>query len=249
MRCQAVFDPMQQYFDNTQKFSPNWGTTPMPIRTVIYDMDGILLDTEGLYMTATQQVVGQYGKVFDWSLKSQMMGRPKEVSAQILIDHLALPMTAESYLAEREAHLRTLFANVSPIPGAQSVTQFFADVNIPQGVATSSTQAWFDLKTQNHGEWFSVFDHIVTGDDPAIGAGKPAPDIFLLAAQRLNANPAECLVFEDSPSGVTAAKAAGMTVIAVPHPDMDANLVAHADHVLPHFDAFQPEQWGLPTRQ
>ena len=77
-------------------------------------------------------------------------------------------------------------------------------------------------------------------------AAKPAPDIFLTAARRLGVAPAECLVFEDSPFGVTAARAAGMSVIAVPDPAMADSKFAHADAILRSLKAFQPAACGLP---
>ena len=84
------------------------------------------------------------------------------------------------------------------------------------------------------------------GDDPAVVHGKPAPDIFLVAASRLNAAPEECLVFEDAPSGVQAAKAAGMQVIAVPDPNMDRSAYAGADRILNQLTEFDPSFLGLP---
>jgi len=104
---------------------------------------------------------------------------------------------------------------------------------VPQAVATSSSRFFFDLKTRRHAAWFSeVFDVVVTGDDARLQHSKPAPDIFLLAARDLGAEPASCVVFEDAPVGVEAARAAGMQVIAVPDPAMDRARYADADLVV-----------------
>jgi pseudouridine-5'-monophosphatase len=86
----------------------------------------------------------------------------------------------------------------------------------------------------------------VLGDDPEVNRGKPAPDIFLAAARRLGVTPQQCLVLEDAPSGVEAARAAGMSVVAVPYPGMDHRAFAGASHVLPSLESFNPALWGLP---
>ena len=103
----------------------------------------------------------------------------------------------------------------------------------------------FDLKTSRHREWFALFECIVLGDDPAVRRGKPAPDIFVVAAERLHAEPRRCLVFEDAPAGVAAARSAGMSVIAVPDPNMDARAYADADAILTSLDEFDPAAWGI----
>ncbi|NJN30302.1 MAG: HAD-IA family hydrolase [Synechococcales cyanobacterium RM1_1_8] len=84
------------------------------------------------------------------------------------------------------------------------------------------------------------------GDDRELKAGKPAPDIFLLAAQRLGAKPEHCLVFEDSPAGLEAARRAGMAVVVVPDPDLCREQFDGADERLNSLEEFWPERWGLP---
>jgi pseudouridine-5'-monophosphatase len=88
-------------------------------------------------------------------------------------------------------------------------------------VATSTERKFYDLKVFPH-DWFSLFRAVVCGDDPSVSARKPAPDIFLAAARKLGAEPRHCIVIEDSPAGVAAGLAAGMRVIAMPHPAVGA---------------------------
>ncbi|KAF5203869.1 (DL)-glycerol-3-phosphatase [Thalictrum thalictroides] len=116
-------------------------------------------------------------------------------------------------------------------------------------VATGSNQRHFELKTQNHGEIFAMMHHIVNGDDPEVEKGKPSPDIFLAAARRFEdafVDPRNILVFEDAPAGVAAAKNAGMYVVMVPDPNLDASYHSGADQVLSSLLDFNPGEWGLP---
>jgi pseudouridine-5'-monophosphatase len=93
-----------------------------------------------------------------------------------------------------------------------------------------------------------LFSAVVTGDDPRLAEGKPAPDIFLLAAADLGAQPSGCLVVEDSPAGVEAALRAGMQVIALPDAAMEPGVFAGADLVIGGFDEIVPADLGLaPT--
>ena len=198
---------------------------------VIFDMDGVLLDTERLYTQATQDIVARFGRTFDWSVKGNMIGRPALDSARHLVRALDLPFSPEDYLRERAVVLETLMPTAEPMPGAVALTERLAARGVAMAVATSSNRQMFELKTQRHREWFQAFRTVVLGDDPAINRGKPAPDIFLLAARRLGATPAACVVVEDAPAGVEAARAAGMRVVAVPDAGMDRARYGEADLV------------------
>lgn len=120
---------------------------------------------------------------------------------------------------------------------------------VPFALATSSGAEMVDLKTTHHRELFSLFNHRVCGSsDKEVKNGKPAPDIFLIAANRFSEPPApeNCLVFEDSPNGVTAGISAGMQVVMVPDPRLAKDRCAHATQVLKSLEDFKPEQFGLP---
>eukprot|EP00937_MAST-01D_sp_MAST-1D-sp2_P006514 g6514.t1 len=160
-------------------------TDPHQVTGVLFDMDGLLLDTERVYTEVTQSIVQRFGKEFTWDLKARMMGRKAAEAAQILVDELHIPLTAEAYLQEREEQQDRLFPSCELLPGVERLVRHLKAHKYPIAVATSSHRSAFELKTSRHKELFSLFDVIVTGDDTELRAGKPAPDIFLLALQRL----------------------------------------------------------------
>ena len=205
---------------------------PRPIHAVLFDMDGILLDTETIYTEVTQDYVAQWGKTFDWSIKSHMVGRPAIEAATYLVEALDLPISPADYLADREEHLLERMGSAKALPGAEELTRALHEAGVPIAVATSSPRKFFERKTGHHAAWFSLFDAIITGDDSRIGKGKPAPDIFLLAAATIEADPTKALVVEDSPAGVTAGAAAGAQTLAVPHSGMDRGKLEHADLIV-----------------
>jgi pseudouridine-5'-monophosphatase len=211
---------------------------------VIFDLDGVLLDTEPLYTQATQEVVGELGAVFDWSVKAGMIGRSDIEGARYLVRTLGIALEPEEYLRRREPILNRLLATAPEMAGARQLVQALAARAVPLGLATSSTHEQFLLKTRAH-DWFEVFGAVVCGDDERIGALKPAPDIFLLTAAELGADPARCVVLEDSLAGVESALAAGMQVVAMPDPAVDAARFSHATVVVRSFAELSPSDLGL----
>jgi len=204
-------------------------------RYAIFDLDGVLLDTEPLYTDATAQVAARFGKVYDWSVKRDCIGRGTLEAAQIIVDALALPLSPAALVAERDVRLVELFMNAPAIAGAESFTRALAARGVPLAIATSTEAPLYAIKIAPHRPWLGIFGATVCGDDPRVTRAKPAPDIFLAAARDLGAAPADYLVFEDSPFGVEAARAAGMQVIALPDPAMDRGRYAHADAMVTGF--------------
>jgi pseudouridine 5'-phosphatase len=216
-----------------------------PVHHVIFDLDGVLLDTEPLYTQATAAVAARFGKRYDWTIKAECIGRGTLEAARIIVDALELPLSPEALVHERDLALVPLLRNVPPLPGAEAFTRALAARHIPLAIATSTEAPLFAIKTAPHGSWLSIFAAAVCGDDPRVQRPKPAPDIFLAAAQDLGAQPAACLVFEDSPFGVQAALAAGMQVVALPDPAMDRARYGGAQVVASGFAALTPDALGL----
>ena len=210
-------------------------------RFAIFDLDGVLLDTEPLYTDATAQVAARFGKIYDWSIKRDCIGRGTLEAARIIVDALALPLSPEALVVERERVLTDLVARAPAMAGAESFTRALAARGVPLAIATSTEAPLFAIKAARHRGWLSIFRAAVCGDDPRVARSKPAPDIFLAAAQDLDAPPADCLVFEDSPFGVEAARAAGMQVIALPDPAMDRARYTAAHAIIAGFAELHPD--------
>jgi len=202
-----------------------------------------------------------------WDMKAGLMGKPERQAAEHLLAFFPdIPLTLDSYLSQRNALQDAIWPTVPLLPGVQNLVLHLKAHNIPMAVATSSRRRNFELKTGHLGGVFGCFEgKVVCGDDTQYGMkGKPAPDIFLVAAREMlrrdvghaetcsamqEVERAKGLVFEDGVPGMQAGKRAGMSVIWVP----DANLldIGYAGHetpdqVLKSIEDFIPEEWGLP---
>ncbi|MCA9976072.1 MAG: HAD family phosphatase [Anaerolineales bacterium] len=174
-----------------------------------------MVDTEPLAQRAWQQVLTAYGYTLDDALYAQMIGRRTDQSAQMLLDACPLPLTAVELIQRKtEAFVAIRAAGVPMMPGLPELVAALAARDIPWGVATSSPQA-HALATLRQLQWEDVCQAVAAGDE--VTQGKPAPDIYLLAAARMGMAPERCLALEDSAPGCEAALAAGMQVVAVPN--------------------------------
>ncbi len=181
---------------------------------VLFDMDGLMVDTELLARAAWQRVVAPYGLTISDSVYERMLGRRTVESAQLVLDALPLPLSRDELVERKTAEfLLSLAGGVPAMPGLWELLERIEQSGLSWAVATSTPRPVAEIVLGKLGV-VGRYMALACGDE--VGHGKPAPDIFLLAAARLGVAPAACLALEDSAAGCAAAAAAGIRVVAVP---------------------------------
>ena len=185
------------------------------LRAVVFDMDGLMFDTETLYQQAGAELLRRRGKEFSEALYLRMMGIPGLQSMALLRAEHALEESASDLYDESQEIFRSLLeTDLRMMPGLLELLERIERRGLPKAVATSTRRDTVDLMLAPYG-FHARFDDIVTSD--LVTHGKPHPEIYLLTCTRLGVPPAQTLVLEDSHAGVTSAKAAGCRCAAVPH--------------------------------
>lgn len=182
---------------------------------MIFDNDGLLLDTESVWTRAEQDLFATRGLEFTLAHKQELLGTPATIAGGILARQLGLPGADHELIAELDGLVfAELERGVEPMAGAVELIDALRQARMPIGLVSNSPSAFIARALELVGLATS-FDVIVSGHE--VPAPKPAPDPYLAACERLGvrAEPA-VVVLEDSPTGVTAAVAAGLTVIGVP---------------------------------
>ena len=185
-------------------------------RAVIFDMDGLLLDTETLWHEAEVELFRRHGAEFTWDDKMAVIGTSFEVTARYFADRLGRPHPEGAALVDEMVALmhERVRRQVDARPGALELVERLRALDGTRlGLASNSPRFLVDDALATAG-LTGIFETIVTPAD--VEHAKPAPDIYLRACADLGVDPSEALALEDSASGVAAAKAAGLTCIAVP---------------------------------
>ena len=195
-------------------------------KAVIFDMDGLIFDTEELYYRTHNHTLGRYGASLPRSGYVAFVGHPVEDNSRCTVEHFGLNTTPDAFCKDWMQQ----FDRAISAPGQIDVMPGFLDLlahlrlrHYRLAIA-SATERSRMMKTLTNGllprlssgeGLDDIFEVMASGND--VARTKPAPDIYLLAASLLRVNPPDCLVFEDSESGVRSGKAAGMTVVSVPN--------------------------------
>lgn len=223
------------------------------IQAIIFDMDGLLIDSEPFWRRAQMQVFATVGLNLTYEECGDTIG--KRIDEVVSIRHKQFPWTAhggetKSLVVVEQEIVQTVIHLVSEQgvakPGALELLEFFTTQSLPLGLASSSYVPLIDavvrrLDIRRH---FTVI-HSAQNEKN----GKPAPDVYLTTARTLGVRPEHCLAFEDSPSGVKSAKAAGMYCVAVPELEHEAEVRALADFTIISLLEFGPKEWGRIRNQ
>jgi HAD superfamily hydrolase (TIGR01509 family) len=184
------------------------------IKAVVFDLDGVIIDTEEVWEEVRRAYVAEHGREFRPDSQDRMMGMSTGEWSAHLADEVGVPRTAEQVAADVLGRMAERYRESLPlIPGAVDTVRALG-ARYRLALASSSARILIDqvLATAGLTDAFEV-----TLSTEEVPRGKPAPDVYLAAVDRLGLTPADCAAIEDSSNGLRSAGAAGLTVIAVPH--------------------------------
>jgi HAD superfamily hydrolase (TIGR01509 family) len=209
------------------------------IEAVVFDLDGILIDSEHVWDEVRQQLADERGGRWNENASRDMMGMSSIEWSRYMRDVVGLTEEPEEISAEVVRRLEDRYRRELPlIPGAEQAVERLA-ARWPLALASSSNRELIDLVLESSGLG-RYFEASVSSEE--VARGKPAPDVFLGAARRLGVGPTHCAAVEDSENGILAAKAAGMRTIAIPNPHYPPHedALAAADVVLASIEELTP---------
>ena len=184
------------------------------IKAAIFDMDGLMFDTESLFSEVQHKIAQKRGKKFTNSTKYKMMGQKAIDAIAIMLNDLEIEENPEDVFQEQNKdYLELIRTKADPMPGLFHLLDLLDAKGIRKAVATSSLREWVDILF-NRFDLYKRFELVITGD--MVSKGKPDPEIYLKAVNLLKLKPEECVVIEDGLNGVKSGKAAGCCVAAVP---------------------------------
>ena len=183
------------------------------LEAVLFDMDGVIVDSEPLWSEAEKRLLARRNLTYAPSIKAAMMGRDAREAVGFLIEHYSLTDSVDELIGERNQLIAELFKEyVKAIPGALELVRSVNAGGMVTGLVSSSPKTLMELALEKIGAT-GLFALTLSGDQ--VTRGKPAPDIYVAAAKKLGVKPEYCLVIEDAPHGVAAAKHAGMRCLAM----------------------------------
>jgi HAD superfamily hydrolase (TIGR01509 family) len=213
--------------------------TPPSLAAIVFDLDGVLIDSEAVWDDARRTVVAQAGGHWQPAATRAMMGMSSGEWSRYLHEQLAVPLTPEEINGRVVARVLDRYRHDLPLlPGAVAAVNRLADT-WPLGLASSANRPVIDTVLERSG-LAPRFAATVSSDE--VARGKPAPDVYLAAARKLNVDPAAAAAVEDSTNGLRSGAAAGMLVIAVPNRDYppEDGALALADLVVPSLEELTP---------
>ena len=209
------------------------------IKAVVFDLDGLLLDTEEIWDEARRQIADERGGRWREDAQRAMMGMSSPEWSRYMHEQVGVPDPPEQIAAEVVRRLEELYRKRLPlIPGALDAVRRLA-AHRPLAIASSSNRPLIDLFLELT-ETAGLFR--ATASSEEVDRGKPAPDVYLEAARRLEVDPTRCAAIEDSENGIRSGAAAGMKVIAIPNPVFPPGdeALALAAVVVASLDELQP---------